>query len=240
MNVYTKTNAILAPSDARATADAIEAWWDAHGPAAAAAFAPDKTYRPVPRALFDALVAQHGPADLVGCAGQLAEDSAYGQSAIARDKGNYAGLGAEDNAPYQGAHIFATPADFINAYVGHLFDYAIGVGEWSRFDGRLKNMPVAWIGKARVWDDLTGKWATDPTYGEDVASHASSFLAFLDSWAGGTPVVDISGYVPPRITQQWFPVNGVSYLGEDMQMRGVCVPSSFSTAISLILSSVKV
>jgi hypothetical protein len=43
-------------------------------------------------------------------------------------------------------------------------------------------------------------------------------------------VVDISNVTPPTIKQQWFGVNGKSYLGEKMEMRGVCIHETGNTS----------
>lgn len=65
----------------------------------------------------------------------------------------------------------------------------------------------------------------------DPSGYLRAVLDFMNRYAdGGTDMaVDISRYVPPRIVQQWFEPNGKSYLGEDMEMWGVCIHETGNT-----------
>lgn len=144
-------------------------------------------------AILAACVTEHVNSDLV--AAQVAHETGYWTSAIARDKLNPAGLGAENDDPYGKAISFPTVFAGIQAQVDHLLTYVKGDGYWTQFDPRYQAVKAAgWLGTVRVLRDLEQKWAyskpadyaaTPPEerYGAMVAAAANHLLATL----GGTP-----------------------------------------------------
>lgn len=67
------------------------------------------------------------------------------------------------------------------------------------------------------------------------ATYAASVVKRINQWIAADteeqPVsVDISGFTPPVIVGQWFAPNGVSYLGETMDMWGVCIHETGNTS----------
>lgn len=176
-----------------ATAAAIDAWFAVEGQKEGRyRYAPDKRYKPAP-AIGQSIVGYAGimriNSDLA--AAQCLKESAAWQSAIARDKRNPAGLGAENSdatgTAYDKAITFLTPDMGIRAQIAHLADYAIGKGDWTQYDPRASNMPAAWFGIAKTLNGLDGRWA-DPGvgYGADVAALANQLVAFAQT-GGSVP-----------------------------------------------------
>lgn len=222
------------------TADDIQAWFESNA-ALGASFV--KLAPIQPPANIGAAI--HGLGQAWGVnqavvAGLIAHESSYWQSAICRDKRNPSGLGAFNDTAYQSAITFPDAYNGILATYAHLWSYFSTVeNDLTRYDPRRQAVIAkGWLGACKVLRDLEQKWAfSDPAdyarapesarYGAMVADKANRLTAFAQTH-GGT-VYDISGFVPPRIVQQWFPANGVSYLGEDMEMWGVCIHETGNT-----------
>lgn len=169
----------------QASAEAVDAWFAARGPAAARDYAPDGRYAPPPGGLGDACVAfgkQWGlNSDLI--AAQCAHESAFWQSRYARERNNPAGLGAVNDDPDQ-ALTFSSVDAGIGAQAAHLADYAIGRGAWTASDPRAAAMPDDWFGSAPTLAGLNGKWASPgATYGQQIAAAANDLLAFANDGA---------------------------------------------------------
>lgn len=87
---------------------------------------------------------------------------------------NPAGIGATDDGAW--GNVFASPAEGIAAQYGHLLCYAATDTQLapaqlllSRFSPRRHILDQKrWRGIAVTWHDLSGKWATDPLYGEKI------------------------------------------------------------------------
>lgn len=117
-------------------------------------------------------------ADLV--AAQIAHETDYWRSAIANQKNNPAGIGAENDDPFNKAIAFATPFDGIRAQCAHLMSYISGDGPWRGYDPRYAALVVAhWLDTVTVLKDLNGKWAwPGTTYGAQIAARANALVAF--------------------------------------------------------------
>lgn len=133
-------------------------------------------------------------------AAQIAHETGYWTSAIARDKNNPAGIGAENDDPYGKAITFPTVAAGIDAMVAHLLTYIKGDGPWTAIDPRYAAVKAAhWLGTVKTLSDLNGKWAyPGTTYGAQIASRANALLAFAQTQAGAPMAGD-----DPRF--QWTP-----------------------------------
>lgn len=71
------------------------------------------------------------------------------------------------------------------------------------------------------------------TDGNAPDTYVNAVVADMTRWQEDVSVeVDISGFVPPRVVQQWFAPNGISYLGEPMEMWGVCIHQTGNTSPS--------
>lgn len=179
------------------TAAAIDAWFAVEGQKEGRyRYAPDKRYKPAP-AIGNSIV---GYAGIMGinsdlAAAQCLKESAAWQSAIARDKRNPAGLGAENSdstgTAYDKAITFLTPDMGIRAQIAHLADYAIGKGSWTQYDPRASAMPASSFGIAKSLNGLDGRWATPGIgYGADVAHLANDLVTFAqtgETMAGDDP-----------------------------------------------------
>lgn len=220
------------------TDDDIQAWFEMMAPVGARIVG--LPVAPVP-ANLGAAIGGLGKAwgiNQVIVAGLIAHESAYYQSDICRAKHNPSGLGAENDDPSGKALAF--PGDFegIRATYAHLWTYFSPVeNDLTQYDPRRKAVIAeGWLGVCAKLEDLEQKWAYSPPadyarakpeqrYGAMVADKANMLSVFAATHDG----VDISGFVPPQIIQQWFAPNGVSYLGEDMQMWGVCIHETGNT-----------
>lgn len=182
------------------SAEAIDAWFAAIGPDYARAYAPDRTYRPAPESLGRDIVAVCGAWGINHdvMAAQIAHESAAWQSAIARDKRNPSGLGAVNDNAYAGAATFATPTEGIRATAAHLMAYAKGAGPWRGDDPRYDAVALAgWLGVARTWGDLNGRWAyPGTTYGQQVTALANRLVSFANDGGWEPPM---NGDVPIRL-----------------------------------------
>lgn len=177
-----------------ANADAIDRWFAKRGPEYKG-YAPDNAYKPAPA--IGAFIV--GFSDMAGInsdlvAAQCLHESAAWQSAIARDKNNPAGIGAENDdstgTAYDKAITFLTPDLGIRAQVAHLCDYAVGKGDWTQYDPRASAMPKAWFGIAKSLNGLDGRWAFPGIgYGASVAALANDLVAFAQQ-TGGTMAGD--------------------------------------------------
>lgn len=130
-------------------------------------------------AIISACSTEHVNSDLV--AAQCAHESAYWTSAIAKDKNNPAGIGAENDDPYGKAITFASAALGIQAQVYHLLTYCKGEGYWGLSDPRYAAVKAAgWLGVAKVLSDLDGKWAYPGVgYGAQIAARANALVATI-------------------------------------------------------------
>jgi hypothetical protein len=182
----TYTPRTLVIGNGQATAGQIDAAMQARGQALASQYAPDGQYQAPPalgQIIIDACRLWLSPNDGTPVnhdivAAQVNLETAGWQSAIARDKNNPAGLGAEDDSPYDKAIRFTTSAGGIRAQVAHLLSYVIGDGPWTQYDPRYQAVKDAgWLGTVTQLKDLGGKWATSQDYGQSVADLANDLLA---------------------------------------------------------------
>ena len=115
---------------------------------------------------------------------QFCHESDDASSPIFLARGNGIGLGVTDGG--DDGIAFQNGTDAARAHVIHMSEY-IGVG-WAKaedklspylhLDPRLDEISRAgWAGTVRTLNDLTGKWATDPRYGEKIAAKANAVLA---------------------------------------------------------------
>ncbi len=215
------------------SAESIQSWFISRGPQGAVYV--DLPYQPPPAELGQVIVdeCRRYPDKIVNhdlCAAQIAHETAYWQSGYARQRNNPGGIGAINSNP-DAALWFDTVADGVRAHVAHLLIYAAGDGPWSADDPRrMAVVRAGWLGTAPRLDDLNGKWAwPGATYGEQIATKANALVTHADKDVP-VPPIDISGFLPPRIEQQWFAPNGKSYLGEPMVMHGVCIHQTGNTS----------
>lgn len=98
----------------------------------------------------------------------------YQGSAVAPDHHNYCGLGVVRNG--QAGCRFATVADGVRAMMQHLWAYATTAplpGAEDVVDPRYGQVRR---GSAPSWEDLSGRWAADPSYGDSILSLYRSLL----------------------------------------------------------------
>jgi hypothetical protein len=214
--VYSGTSALLTTeSDPSGLEENIDLWFAANGHAGAQYVG--LPYRAAPAighnivALSHELALSGRRADPIEIAADIAHESAFWQSKIARDKANPAGLGAENDDPYGKAIDFTeggtVPLDEaarrgVRATIAHWMDYGAGTGEWSQFDPRYQNIKDAgWLGVAHVLNDLNGKWAyPGTTYGAQLGRRSEE----LRLYAGGTTLVNDDArylWVPERYSE---------------------------------------
>lgn len=204
---YALDTLILSPSVT--TAAQKQAWLEARGRLAAPRFAPDGQYSPPPPAigmLVEAEAARWERATNSDVLMAMIDvESAAWQSALARDKNNPSGFGAEDHDPYTLAHTFPTPQRAIEATNAKLRNYAAGPGPWSELDPRFDKIPVAWRGTTKRVRDLgNGRWATDPNYAGKILDRLNALVAFaatmpMDSQPGGPVTTPYEHIVPGMI-----------------------------------------
>lgn len=229
---YTASAALL--SDGRATAAQIQEWFIARGPGFAPEYAPDGQYKPPPDGLGQTIIDEcrrYADAGVVVnwdlCSAQILTETAAWQSKYARERNNPGGIGAVNLNPDLAIR-FPDMAAGLRAHVAHLLDYAVGFGPWSASDVRVGAITDAgWLGVCHTLADLNGRWAwPGTTYGQSIAELANQLLA---TEVPTMPTVSITGFHPPVIVRQPFKVNGVSYMGEAMEMHGVCIHETGNT-----------
>jgi N-acetylmuramoyl-L-alanine amidase len=170
----------------RASADAIQAWFESRAKQGAA-FVKLPLF-PIPPDVGSDIYQMSAEvginSDLV--AGQIWHESAGWQSAIVRQKNNPSGLGAINSAPMAGAITFATPADGIKATIAHLLTYVEGTANpWWAFDPRATAVLSKNLGVVDVLSDLDGRWAVPGVgYGQGIAALANQLVTS----GGGTSV----------------------------------------------------
>lgn len=88
------------------------------------------------------------------------------------DQNNFAGIGAINNdVP---GHSFATVREGVRAHVQHLVAYASQAEPWTAIvDPRFH---LVQRGSAQTAHELTGRWATDPHYGDKIESLTDHLL----------------------------------------------------------------
>lgn len=98
------------------------------------------------------------------------------------DQNNFAGIGAVSNdVP---GHTFATVREGVRAHVQHLVAYASQAEPWTPLvDPRFH---LVQRGSAQTARELTGRWATDPHYGEKIESLTDRLLQHSAAGAGDT------------------------------------------------------
>jgi hypothetical protein len=175
---------------ARANAAQLRALIVAVGKARAPQYAPDGKYQEPPVGIENIYIEECNryPAHTVnpdGAVVQMCVEAAGWQSALARNKNNPAGIGAEDDDPYNKALTFATPREAVRAQVAHLLDYRWGRGPWTADDPRAANMPANWFGSCLPWSALQGRWATSPTYAQSLESVWTQLDSIINE---GTPM----------------------------------------------------
>lgn len=219
------------------SAEAIDAFIAIVGQERAAKSAPDGVYVALPAGIGAVIIAaaQTWPVsvDHILVAAQFIHETGGGQSFWWRLHNNPAGIGV-DGTPGTGEH-FDTPREGFVAQVAHLLDYAVGRSIWTAFDRRAAAMPAASFGAAPTLHGLDGRWATPGIgYGASIAALANRLVDFANNgaWGPAVPTIDITGYVSPRIVSQPFAPNGVSYVGTDMEMWGVCIHETGNTSPS--------
>lgn len=187
---YTTDAVIL--SKGTTSAEAIQAWLESRGRAAAPRYGKDGQYTPVPTTLGASIVSLCNRAgwaqvnhDIV--AAQIDEETAGWQSEYARERNNPGGIGAEDDNPDEAYH-FPTPHDGIEAHVAHLLTYAAGEGWWNGIDPRFELTPKAWQGTTTTIGRLAGRWATQPKYGEYIRDRANLLLDFANNGTWEPPM----------------------------------------------------
>lgn len=127
---------------------------------------------------------------------QFCHESDDASSPIFLARGNGIGLGVTDGG--DDGIAFQNGTDAARAHVIHMSEY-IGVG-WAKaedklspylhLDPRLDEISRAgWAGTVRTLNDLTGKWATDPRYGEKIAAKANAVLAATKGNSVATPTI---------------------------------------------------
>lgn len=77
--------------------------------------------------------------------------------------------------------------------------------------------------------DYISIWTEDGAEDYCASISQSSAVFTQGDQVVSVPSIDISTFVPPVIKQQWFQPNGVSYLGEDMDLWGVCIHETGNT-----------
>jgi N-acetyl-anhydromuramyl-L-alanine amidase AmpD len=179
---YTAQTPIL--GSGRTSADAIQAWFAERGRLLAPQYAPDKTYQAPPAGLGRAIVDQcrryeTHPVNHDLAAAQILHETAAWQSRYARERNNPGGIGAVNDNP-DTAYSFPSVAAGVRAHVAHLLVYAVGDGPWSVDTPRRDAVAAkGWLGVARTWGDLNGRWAwPGTTYGQTIATLANALLAF--------------------------------------------------------------
>jgi N-acetylmuramoyl-L-alanine amidase len=173
----------------------IDGWIAQRGQAMAAQFAPDRTYRPAPAHLGELAIAAaqfypDAPVNPYLLVAQIDVESAAWQSALARNKNNPTGYGAEDDDPYNKATTFPTPWEALFNTANHLRVYALGYGPWFENDLRATKIPARNRGNVKTVRQLSGTYATDPTYHTKVVARMNLLLAF----EGGPDIV--AGAIP--------------------------------------------
>lgn len=194
----------LIHSRGQVSAQSIQAWFVAKGPAAAKYVG--LPYKPAPSEIGAAMVqicqdaeaASGRPLNHDLLAAQIAKESAYWQSRIVRDKNNPGGYGAENDDPYNKAVAFASAYAGIKTTAAHLLTYTMGdANPWRSTDTRAGDVKSAHpdaYGRCVTLHDLNGRWAVPgPTYGEGIANLANELVAF-DNAQPATP-----GGTMPRI-----------------------------------------
>lgn len=170
-----------------ATPAQIEAIMDARGKTLAPSYAPDRTYRPAPagigQMICDAAMYWEDTGHVVNqdiLTSDIIKECAAWQSAIARDKNNPSGLGAENDDPYRKADAFHHAWYGILATVAHFLHYFVGEGPWTEHDPRTPEMREhGYMGIAKKLSDLDGRWAwPGDGYGASVADGANAVAAF--------------------------------------------------------------
>jgi len=116
---------------------------------------------------------------------QFCHESDDASSPIFLARGNGIGLGVTDGG--DDGIAFQNGTDAARAHIAHMRVYVYGdqvLREPANSeagpddDPRWNNVILAsWDGTVRTLNDLTGKWATDPTYGEEIAAKANAVLA---------------------------------------------------------------
>lgn len=148
----------------------IDAWFGAHGEA--------------PTGLGAAVAEESRAlginADVV--AAQIAHETGFWTSEIARAKNNPAGLGAVNTDPVGGALAFPSVRAGVHAQVAHLGTYVLGASNpWREDDPRYAAVEAAGtLGVVRVLDDLDGRWVwPGQGYGAALARLANDLVGFV-------------------------------------------------------------
>lgn len=210
---YTRTSPIQGAGVA--SAEAIQAWLVAN--AARGASWVGLPITPIPAGLGRAIVTaagQYGFNSDLGAA-QIAHETAFGQSRIFRDKLNPAGIGAENDDPYNKALTYNTVEDGVDAWAAHLAGYVLGEGPWNARSPRYAIVKAnGWAGTVRVLADLEQKWAwTKPEvydatplaerYGAKVAALANDLADFAEHGTWDRPETPMGRIPkPPMVTSK--------------------------------------
>ena len=202
---YTAETPIL--GQGTVSAEAIQSYFENRGPEYASNYAPDGRYKVPPPGLGQAIVSecQRYPDHVVNwdmVASQVLHETAAWQSRYARERNNPGGIGAINSNPDLAIR-FPTVAAGVRAHVAHLLAYAVGDGPWRGDDPRYDAVALAgWLGVARTWGDLNGRWAyPGTTYGQQIAALANDLVTFAADGAWGAPAGDVP------ITDMLLPAN---------------------------------
>jgi hypothetical protein len=222
---YTRDSAIRGTGTV--SAEAIQAWFVARGPAYKG-YAPNGQYEAPPANLGAAIVAEcrRYPDQIVNhdlLAAQILHETAAWQSEYARERNNPGGIGAINSDPDQ-ALWFETPEDGVRCHVAHMLNYVHGRGAWSVNDPR--GLPDGYYGVVDVLKDLEQRWAWSPPveyaatapdkrYGGMLAKHANALVTFANDGSWEPPMVaQIPGF-------KWYPADADHYeRGRGEKIRG--------------------
>jgi hypothetical protein len=204
---YTADHPILGKGTV--TAAGIQSFFIERGKAAAPTFAPNKRYKAPPDDIGQVIVElanQHGiNHDMM--AAMIGHESAWWQSRIVRDKNNPSGLGATNDAPYENAITFPSPWYGVRATVAHLLSYTLGDSSPLKSVSPRHEVlrPLGYLGIAKVWRDLNGRWAwPGTTYAQSIASRANDMVMFAKARGEiieqDKPVADLTKRILDRVS----------------------------------------
>lgn len=187
------------------SAEAIQAWFT-H----AARFRKGAAALPIPPDLGAAIVAEAArypqyPINHDLAAAQILHETDAWQSEYAQERRNPGGIGAVNHDPDQ-AIFFPSVRAGVQAHMAHLLVYAVGEGPWSAADPRIHVMRQAgYVGTARRWVDLNGKWAWPGTsYGQSIAGLAGELLHFAENGSWNVPSIPLA---PVEVVRRVLPRN---------------------------------
>lgn len=181
------------------SAEALQAWLVAQGKRYAPGYGPSGKYAPIPGGLAAAIIDECNRYavrqvgwDMV--AAQIVHETAGWQSVYARERNNPGGIGAINSDPDQAIR-FPSVAAGVRAHVAHLLVYAVGDGPWRSDDPRYDAVKRAgWLGVARRWRDLNGRWAWPGwTYAQTIATLANGLVSFANDGLWGQQMASDDG-----------------------------------------------